>query len=55
MQSAGGGISIAGNLRSLKMDHMADQERQSDYYGEIEGNNILGLSKKSKSINRKGR
>jgi hypothetical protein len=23
------------------MDHMEDQERQSDYYGEIEGNNIL--------------
>ena len=32
---------IAVNLRSLKMDHMEDQERQSDYYGEIEGNNIL--------------
>jgi hypothetical protein len=34
-----GGIAV--NLRSLKMDNLEDQERQSDSYGEIEGNNIL--------------
>ena len=29
------------------MDYMEDQESQSDYYGEIKGNNILGVLKKS--------
>jgi hypothetical protein len=35
-QSPGKGISITLNLRSLKMGHMADQERQSDYNVEIQ-------------------
>ena len=39
VRDGAGGIAV--NLRNLKMDHMEDQERKSDYYCEIEGNNIL--------------